>query len=97
MSRKLNKLYKRPVVLPTAKQDAFVNLSSNVLSPKEKEFLNLGLNCHRESPQDQYKKKVELQLLYESLLDLQKNKVVNLSKDVRDQLRAAGSKYKGRN
>ena len=97
MSRKLNNLYKRPLVLPTKKRDAFVNLSSYELSEIEKEFLNLGLNCHIQTPVDQYKKKVELELLYENLLNLQNNKVVDLSVDLRDQLRAVGSRSKGHN
>ena len=63
------------------------------MSESEKEFLNLGLNCHIQAPVDQYKKKVELELLYESLLNMEKNEVVNLSDDLRDQLRSVRSTY----
>ena len=45
---------------------------------------------------DSYRKKVELELLYENLLNLEKTKIVDLSPDLRYQLRAAGSKFKGR-
>ena len=45
-------------------RDSFINLSSYVLSKEEREFLNLGLNCHIEPKYDKLYKKVELEVLY---------------------------------
>ena len=95
MTRKLSKLYRAPIILPDNEQDAFINLSNYTLTENEKSLLNLGLNCHVQSPVDKYKKKVELEILYENLLDLQKNNIVEISNDLRDQLRAEGSRYQG--
>ena len=88
---KLNKLYHGSVLLKED-TDKFVNLSKHVLSQSEKEFLNLGTNCHISSGFNAFTKKVELEVLYESLLKLQNNGVVTLEPGLRDQLRAEASK-----
>ena len=91
MSRKLSKLYKAPVVLPDHEVDAFIKLSCYTLTEHEKSLLNLGINCHLQSSVNKYDRKVELEILYESLLKLQTQKIVDISPDLQDQLRAVGS------
>ena len=92
MLRKLSKLYKAPVVLPDKEVDGFINLSNYTLTDSEKHLLNLGLNCHLQSKVDMYERKVELEILYESLLNLQTQKIVEISPELQDQLRAEGSR-----
>ena len=88
MLRKLRILYKNPIVLPEDGGDAFVNLSEYTPTANEKALLNLGLNCHIQSPVDKYKKKVELEILYDQLLQLKNDNIVEISPDLQDQLRA---------
>ena len=92
MLRKLSKLYKAPVVLPDKEVDAFINLSNYTLTDSEKHLLNLGLNCHLQSQVDIYERKVELEILYEGLLDLQTQKIVQISPELQAQLRAEGAR-----
>ena len=93
MIKKLSKLYKAPVVLPDKEVDAYINLSNYTLTDSERNLLNLGLNCHLQSPVDIYNRKVELEILYESLLDLQTQKIIDISPELQDQLRAEGSRH----
>ena len=93
MVKKLSVLYKNRIVLPEEGNDSFVNLSDYTLSTDEIALLNLGLNCHLQSPVDKYKRKVELEILYEQLLQLKDDKVVDISPDLQDQLKAEGSRF----
>ena len=79
ISRKLNRLYDQDLCLPDTTGNCYVNLSNYILSKSEEELLNLGLNCHIQSPVDKYKKKVELEILYEQILNLQSSKVVDVN------------------
>ena len=94
MLRKLQKLYGGPVLLPQGKQ-CYINLTQRNISPEEEEFLNLGLNCHTYSKFDPYKKKVELEILYNNILGLQKNGTVDINPNLKEQLRNEGTKRRG--
>ena len=94
MLKKLQSIYGSTLLLPQ-QQQCYINLSNRELSSDEVEFLNMGLNCHVYSRFDTYKKKVELELLYSDLLNLEKNKVVDLDKNLKDQLRGESTKCRG--
>ena len=53
----------------------------------------MGLNCHIQGPVDKYKRRVELELLYEQILNLQKNKIVEITPNLQEQLRSEGSRH----
>ena len=89
--KKLQNLYRGKVALPE-ESPGFINLSSYTPTDAEKEFLQLGLNCHIKPTFDQMKKKVELELLYCDLLSLQTNNEVTVTNDLKDQLRAEGTR-----
>ena len=63
ISNKLNRLYRGKICL-IEKSDSFINLSDTELTENQKKFLNLGLNCHIQPKYDANKKKIELELLY---------------------------------
>ena len=88
---KLNRLYRGSFLLPE-NLDQFVNLTDYILTETERELLNLGLNCHISSKFDKYIKEMELEVLYESLLKMEKDKKLLLLPSLRDQLRAEASK-----
>ena len=94
MVKKLSNLYQGEIVLPE-ESTRYVNLSSYELSDNEKEFLNLGLNCHIQTPIDHYKKKVELEILYEDILNLQTSKVADVNPNIKEELRAEGTRVRG--
>ena len=95
MLKKLQTIYGSKLLLPK-QQQCYINLSDRELSADEKEFLNLGLNCHTYSRFDVYKKKVELELLYSDLLNLEKNNVVEINPNLKDQLRGESTKCRGK-
>ena len=55
-------------------QQGFVNLSSVELTDAQRELLNLGLNCHVLTPNSLTEKKAELELLYQDIIRLEKEK-----------------------
>ena len=95
MLKKLQSIYGSKLLLPK-QQQCYINLSNRELSTDEKEFLNLGLNCHTYSRFDAYKKKVELEILYDDLLKLEKNKVVEINPNLKEQLRGESTKNRGK-
>ena len=95
MLKKLQKLYGGPIFLPQNRK-CFINLSKRKLSIEEEEFLNLGLNCHLYSKFDPYKKKVELEMLYNNLLTLQKADIIEINPNLKDQLRSESTKRRGK-
>ena len=94
MLKKLQNLYGGPILLPESRK-CFLNLSKRSLSTDEEEFLNLGLNCHTYSKFDPYKKKLELELLYDNLLGLEKSKIIDINPNLKDQLRSESTKVRG--
>ena len=74
--------------------DSFINLSSYNLSEAEKQFLNLGVSYHLQNKYSKLNKKVELEVLYEKLLNLSAQNKIALSPDLPDLLLAEGSKHR---
>ena len=85
--KKLTKLYGGTLALP-APTARYINLSSYVLNDAEKEFLNLGLNCHVSPRYKQIDKKVNIAVLYEQLCELQKDNKISVNPNIREQLQA---------
>jgi hypothetical protein len=90
---KLNALYNAEMLLPNS-QDKFLNLSHHQVSPKEKEVLNMGLNCHLQSKFDPVKKKMEMELLYDATLKLQKENKITIDPGFSDALRNESHKHR---
>ena len=74
--------------------DCFTNLSSYELSEDEKEFLNLGLNCHIEPKYNKLHKKVEIEVLYQNLLKLESKQEITIDPKLADQLRCESTKHR---
>ena len=83
--KKLSELYGGPLLLPERK-DGFINLSSVELTEKQAELLNLGLNCHVQSPYDIAVKKREIELLYQSIEKQEKSGKVTVNPNLKERL-----------
>ena len=94
MRKKLSNLYGSRIFQPE-QTDCYINLSKYKLTTEEKDFLNLGLNCHIKSKVDKQRKKLELELLYQDLLKLKDDKIVEVNPNINDQLKAEGGKQRG--
>ena len=91
ISRKLNTLYGGQLHLRNS-SDSFVNLSSRQLSDDEKEFLNLGINCHIEGKFNAAEKYTEIELLFQQITDLERDKKVKVKPEIKPQLLAEATK-----
>ena len=103
MIKKLNVLYqgKTRINMESGKGvfikeniDCFMNLSDYELTEDEKQFLNLGLNCHLEPKYDKLHKKVELEVLYQNLLNLQTRDIITINPKLADHLRCESTKHR---
>ena len=103
VSKKLNVLYQGQAkvcddrgksLLVKENVDSFINFSDYDLTDDEREFLNLGLNCHLEPKYSKLHKKVELEVLYQNLLDLESRNTVTVSPKLADQLRCESTKHR---
>ena len=94
--KKLERLYKGTVVLPQERK-TYVNLSDHQLSKDEHEFLSLGMNVHLKPKFDHYRKRVELEKLFHDIENLKRDGFVNVNANVKDQLKAEGTKNRSRN
>ena len=65
---------------------SYINLTTRTLTEDEKELLNLGLNCHVLSKPPPYGKRLELESLLDSILDLAKNGKVKVDEGIREEL-----------
>ena len=74
--------------------NSFVNLSNHQLSQDEKDFLNLGLNYHIQPKYDKLHKRTELEALYNSLTDLEKDKKVIMEPRIVEQLASESTKHR---
>ena len=74
--------------------DSFINLSDYQLTDDEKQLLNLGLNCHLQPKYDKLHKKVELEVLYKNLLDIESKSLISISHKLADQLRCESTKHR---
>ena len=91
--KKLNNLYDGNILLKSG-SDAYVNLSDHILTNSQKEFLNLGINCHLPRKYSKLEKKTELELLYQKLLNLQKLGKIIINDNLADQLRGESTKHR---
>ena len=72
----------------------YVNLSDHELSKYEEEFLNLGLNFHVKNKYSKFLKKVNIEILYQDIMDLfEKNEIV-IREGLANQLRAEAMKHR---
>ena len=88
--KKLNRLYEGTMYLSESR-DNFINLSNHNLTKEEKEVLNLGLNCHIHSKIDQTTKKMEIEILYQNLIEMEKKGKVIVKRELSDSLRNEGT------
>ena len=89
--RKLNNLASRSIFI-REKSDCFLNLSNYELSNVEKEVLNLGLNCHLQSKFDPVDKRVEIEMLYTSLVKLKNDDKIDININLKEELRAESTR-----
>ena len=99
--KKLNNLYHSSNKIDSEKSicfknssDCFINLSSHVLSTEEKEFLNLGLNCHIQPNYSRINKQANIEILYQKLLDLKSKNQIDLKPELEERLRSEGTKHR---
>ena len=91
LTKKLNNLYNGNCFLMDMK-DKFINLSLLQLDASQRDVLNLGPSCHLINRFDPLVKKMELELLYEETLKLQKQGKITISEGFADALRNEGQK-----
>ena len=91
IQKKLCKLHRGKVYLASS-SDSFLNLSNHSLTEKQKEFLNLGLNCHIQPKYSKLKKKIELEILYDKLLSLQRENKIIINPNLKDELRGESTR-----
>ncbi|XP_076044793.1 uncharacterized protein LOC143027395 [Oratosquilla oratoria] len=94
--RKLSALYGGPLELPT-RFDHFLNLSSITLTEKQKEFLNLGLNCHYMSREKPINKRIELEIWLDDIQHLENEKKVTTSTDLQAEIIREANITRGHN
>ena len=92
-TKKLSKLYGGHIMLPQS-SDGYINLSSVDLTEEQKELLNLGLNCHIQTRFDEIEKQADLELLYQDILKLEKEKKVEVNSRLKDQMVGESSKVR---
>ena len=93
--KKLNNLYDGKIYI---KEDTsgYINLSNYILTTEQKEFLNLGLNCHIQGKYSKIEKKTNIETLYQNLLNLEKENVITMNPNIADQLRSEGTKHRNK-
>ena len=89
--RKLNDLYKGNVLLPD-QQTSFMNLSSHPLTLPQQQLLSFGTKCHLKSKFNSTQKHLELEILYDSLLKLQSNNIIDINPNLKHQLKSEATK-----
>ena len=94
LAKKLSKIYGGNISVPKEKQ-GYINLSSAELTTEQHNFLNLGLNCHLQSKRKLIDKKAELELLYQDILQLEKEDKVSITGDLKGELIGEGNKLRG--
>ena len=67
--KKLNNLYKGHLLI-TNNIDKYINLSDCNLTQQQKDFLNLGPNCHLFQGYTSINKNTEIEILYQNILKL---------------------------
>ena len=91
--KKLNNLYNGHLVIKDEKK-SFLNLSNYQLSPVEEEFLNLGLNLHIQSKYDKLHKHVQMELLYQNLVKMEKDQKIVTNPRLKELMSAEATKHR---
>ena len=78
-----------------AHNKGYINLTDESLSPAEEEFLNLGLNCHYIKHPGPNAKRIEIETLIDSLLNLQHTGKITLSNTVVEELVGEAGRVRG--
>ena len=91
--KKLNNLYNGQITLKSEINN-FVNLSDHSLTSNEKKFLNLGLNYHIQPKYDKLHKETEIEVLYNTLTELEiKNRII-IDTSMASKLAAESTKHR---
>ena len=90
---KLNRLYRDSLVFPQETK-FFLNISTTTLTPQQENLLNMGSKCHIKQKIDPIRKKVECEILYDSLLKLEEKNLVNINENLQLQLLAESTKVR---
>ena len=77
--------------------NSFINLSSYILKENEIKFLNIGFNFPIQSRYSKLTKEVEIEKLFESIIDLHDKNEVEIKENIPDLLRAEASKHRNVN
>ena len=95
ITKKLSNLYDGEIYI---KEDTpgYINLSNFSLTAEQQEFLNLGLNCHVQGKYSKIEKKTNIETLYQSLLNLEKENKITINPNIADQLRSEGTKHRNK-
>ena len=73
----------------------FVNLSDVDLTPDQEELLNMGLNCHYLSNPRPHRKRLEIEVLLDDILQLEKAGKVKIAHDLQPSPLAEAAKSRG--
>ena len=87
----MNKLYGGTVVFPE-KCERFINISGFELNDEQKQILSLGPKFHFKKRFDPLVKKVETELLYDSILQLAERNIVSVHENLKPQLLAEATR-----
>ena len=85
--RKLNHLNGGKLRIPK-KREKYINLTSYTPTPEEEELLQMGLNCHYADKPQPIKKRLEIEVLIDSLMSLEKSGKVELKDPLKPLLLA---------
>ena len=91
--KKLNKLYDGEIFVKD-QNNCFLNLTNQQLSTSQTEFLNLGLNFHLKSKYKKLDKVTEIEILYNDILELDKENKITIDNNLQDQLRNESTKHR---
>ncbi|XP_076046144.1 uncharacterized protein LOC143028224 [Oratosquilla oratoria] len=75
--------------------ESYVNLTNIDLDSDQKELLDMGLNCHVLSKPRPHQKRVEIEVLIESILKLAKDGILDVSQRLQPELVAEAGKQRG--
>ena len=93
ITNKLNKLYKGTIAFPTTNR-THINLSDTELTNHQNDILSLGIKCHYKPKFDPLKKQVELEILYDTLINMHNKGIIHINPNLKYQLRAEATKQR---
>ena len=71
-------------------------ISDHNLTESEKEVINLGINCHIQKRIDLIDKRVEMKMLYTSLLKLQEDNKIRINRNFKEELRTDSTRLRSK-